>query len=89
LPDTPTPAIRNQLLPWEAEALLEVLGSEVIEQAPEFQQAVSGAVNRYSSELAEQLGDRILQQSVATTWRFVAIKSAKSVRPISPSIPPQ
>ena len=53
LPDTSAPSVRNQLLPWEAEALLDALGWEIGTQAPEFGQAVSGAANRYSAETAE------------------------------------
>jgi ubiquinone/menaquinone biosynthesis C-methylase UbiE len=75
LPDTSAPSVRNQLLPWEAEALLEALGWEIGTQAPEFGSAVSsGAANRYSADTAAQLNDRVLQQAIATSWRFVATK---------------
>jgi SAM-dependent methyltransferase len=74
LPGAPGPAVRNQLLPWEAEALLAALGWEVIVQAPEFERSVSGRDNRYSAEMAEHLTDRVLQQAIATSWRFVAVK---------------
>ena len=74
LPGAPGPSVRNQILPWEAEALLGELGWEVLTQAPEFDQSVSGKGNRYSAEMGTHLSDRVLQQAVATSWRFVAIK---------------
>ena len=49
----------------------------VVAQAPEFGQAVSGKGNRYSAEIAEQLGDRVIQQAIATSWRFVATKPGR------------
>ena len=89
LPDQPAPAIRNHLLPWEAEALLQAPGWNIVMQAPEFGRAVSGATNRYSAETAEHLSDRILQQAVATSWRFVAAKpeANASSSPSSATIP--
>jgi ubiquinone/menaquinone biosynthesis C-methylase UbiE len=75
LPGDPAPVVRNQILPWEAEALLEALGWEIVSQAPEFESAVSGASNRYTAELAAQLSDRVLQQAIATSWQFVTRKA--------------
>jgi hypothetical protein len=72
LPGTPCPAVRNQLLPWEAETLLDAPGWEIVSQAPEFERSVSGKGNRYSAEMTEHLSGRVLQQTIATSWRFVA-----------------
>lgn len=80
LPGAPGQSVRNQLLPWEAEALLGELGWEVLTQAPEFDQSVSGKGNRYSAEMATQLSDRVLQQTVATSWRFAATKAESAAR---------
>jgi ubiquinone/menaquinone biosynthesis C-methylase UbiE len=74
LPGAPGPAVRNQLLPWEAEALLAELGWEIVSQAPGFERSVSGKGNQYSAETVEQLPDRVLQQTVASNWRIVAVK---------------
>lgn len=74
LPGATGPTVRNQLLPWEAEALLDALGWEIVSQAPEFERSASGKGNRYSAEMAEQLSDRVLQQTIATSWRFVAVR---------------
>jgi len=72
LPDADGPAVRNQLLPWEAEALLGELGWTIVSQAPEFQPSVSGQGNAYSATIAKQLSDRILSQTIASSWQFVA-----------------
>jgi SAM-dependent methyltransferase len=74
LPDSPTPAIRNQLLPWEAEALLHALGWDIVEQFPSFAPSVAGVPNPYTPEMAARLQDRLLQQTVASSWWFVATK---------------
>ena len=68
------PAVRNQLLPWEAEALLGALGWEILSQAPGFERSVSGKGNQYTAEMVEQLPNRVLQQTVASSWRIVAVK---------------
>lgn len=74
LPGAPGPSVRNQLLPWEAEALLDALGWEIVSQAPGFERSVSGRDNQYTAETVEQLPDRVLQQAVASSWRIVAVK---------------
>jgi SAM-dependent methyltransferase len=66
----PVPA--NEILPWETEALLEALGFEILEHRPDFGPAASGARNPYTAEQAELLGDRVLRQTVATAWTFIA-----------------
>lgn len=78
MPDAAGPHVRNQMLPWEAEALLGALGWEIESHEPEFQQSGRGANNQYSAEKAALLDDRLLQQAIATSWRFVAFRPDRS-----------
>jgi len=87
LPGASGPSVRNQLLPWEAEALLDELGWEISSQVPEFERSVSGKGNRFSAEMATQLSDRVLQQAIATSWRFVAKRPEDARRRRQPGCP--
>jgi SAM-dependent methyltransferase len=66
----------NGILPWEAETLLGEMGWIIVGHRPTFGPAASGAPNAYTRAMAERLGERILQQTIATTWQFVAVKPA-------------
>ncbi len=76
LPGNDEPRIRTHLLPWELEELLTALGWRIIEQWPVFGPAFDGAPTKYSEAISEQLADRVLQQTIATTWWFVAERPA-------------
>jgi ubiquinone/menaquinone biosynthesis C-methylase UbiE len=76
LPANTVPAIANQILPWEMEALLQELGWEIIHQQPDFEPSAAGQPNRYDEAWSRQVSDRILQQTVASKWLFVARKPA-------------
>jgi ubiquinone/menaquinone biosynthesis C-methylase UbiE len=74
LPGDKTPTIANYITPWEMEALLGELGWEIIMQKPHFGPSAAGVLNEYNEEISERLGDRVLQQTIATSWQFVAVK---------------
>lgn len=67
--------IANHILPWEVAALLDALGWEVLAQQPTFGPAASGATNPYTADTATRLDDPVLQQTIATSWTFVARKA--------------
>ncbi len=70
------PAIGNNILPWEVEALLRHYGWQLVAQSPTMEPAATGDANRYTREESDRLADPILQQTIATTWQFVAAKPA-------------
>jgi SAM-dependent methyltransferase len=74
LPNSTFPNIANYILPWEAEDLMAELGWDIVQQVPGFGAAASGTDNPYTADFAAQLGDRVLQQTVASWWTFVARK---------------
>lgn len=74
LPGSPAPLPVNHILPWEAEALLEEMGWEIVSQRANMGPAASGATNEYTREMIEQLDNRILQQTLASLWEFIAVK---------------
>jgi 2-polyprenyl-3-methyl-5-hydroxy-6-metoxy-1,4-benzoquinol methylase len=78
LPEAPALLAMYYILPWEAEALLRELDWEIVDGRPNFGPAATGATKEYSPEIAEQLGDRIVLQAIATAWEVVAVKPAHS-----------
>jgi len=56
------------------EALLLELGWQVVTQKAYFGPAASGATNDYDEEMSNRLGDRILQQTIASSYKFVMLK---------------
>lgn len=76
LPDNDASRIRNYLLPWEMETLLTTLGWQILEQWPVFGPALDGSTTEYTEAVSEQLADRVLQQTIATTWWFVTERPA-------------
>jgi len=64
----------NDILPWEMEALLEELGWQIVAQEPLFGPAMNGVSNNFDAEKVAQLTDRVLQQAIASAWKFVATK---------------
>lgn len=72
LPDPPEVIPLNDLLPWEAEALLLELGWEIIDQRPRVGATLRGPKTAYTDAFVSALPDRILQQTIATTWEFLA-----------------
>ena len=86
LPGNPTPCIFNHILPWEVEALLRALGWEIVAQRPDFGPTASGMANEYTQQMADQLNDRVLQQTVASLWEFIALKP--EITPVSRPQPP-
>jgi hypothetical protein len=78
LPECAPPVIRNQLLPWEAEALLRALGWDVPDQFPSSAPSVAGVANPYTPEMAARPADRLLQQTVASSRWFVTAKPANA-----------
>jgi SAM-dependent methyltransferase len=75
LPESGLPAIGNQILPWEVEALLRHLGWQIVEQTPSFARSYGGVTNRYTEEDGRRLADPIWAQTIATAWQFVALRS--------------
>jgi SAM-dependent methyltransferase len=71
LPDPPEVVPLNDLMPWEAEALLNELGWEILDQQPRIGAALRGPATTYSEEFVRSLADRILQQTAATGWEFL------------------
>jgi len=80
LPAAAAPTGMNYLLPWEAEALLEELGWEIVGHRPDFGPAASGATNEYTAEMAGRWGNRIVQQTLTTVWEFVIAKPVDAGR---------
>lgn len=74
LPTKPMTQPGNAILPWETEALLEALGWQIVTQRPCFGGTLAGGVNLCAEEFSDHLADHILQQTIATTWTFVALK---------------
>jgi SAM-dependent methyltransferase len=72
LPGSTEPNVMNGILPWEVEALLGELGWRIIAHRPELGPTASGLTNDYTREQLDPLGNRILQQALATGWGFVA-----------------
>lgn len=79
LPDAEVPDIANHILPWETEALLVEMGWEIVSQKPHFGPAASGVTNDYDEEVSAALSDRVLQQTIASSYRFVALKPGSMV----------
>jgi hypothetical protein len=52
------------------------MGWVIVGHRPTFGPAASGVPNAYTRAIAERLGERLLQQTIATTWLFVARKPA-------------
>lgn len=71
LPDSPEVVPLNDLMPWEAEALLTELGWEIIDQQPRVGAALRGPATRYTEEVVRSMADRLLQQTAATGWEFL------------------
>jgi len=72
LPDPPPVMPMNDILPWEMEALLDALGWRVLEHVPRVRGSFSGPAEGYTLEMVKALSDRVLQQTIATAWLFVA-----------------
>jgi SAM-dependent methyltransferase len=78
LPGRTEPTTLNGILPWEVEALLGELGWRIVGHRSGFGPTASGVANDYTQEQCDQLDDRILKQTIATGWGFVAEKSTGS-----------
>ena len=63
------------ILPWEMERLLPALGWRIIAQDGMFGRTFAGATSEYTQEMSDQLNDRVLQQTVVGSWRFVIEKT--------------
>ncbi len=74
LPESQEPQVGNNILPWEMEALLEELGWQIIEQEPLFGPGMNGITNNFDAENASLLSERVLLQTIASAWKFVATK---------------
>jgi SAM-dependent methyltransferase len=74
LPGAPAVIPLNDILPWEMEALLGALGWQILDQRPHVGPTVGGPPSLYTLAMVLALPDRILQQTAATTWQFVAVR---------------
>lgn len=78
LPDATAVVPLNDILPWEMESLLDALGWELLDQRPHVGPTVSGPPSTYTQGAVLALPDRILQQTAATTWQFVAVRPVQA-----------
>src|SRR6185437_16245719 len=78
LPDSAAVIPLNDILPWEMEALLGALGWQILDQRPHVGPTVGGPPSLYTQEAVLALPDRILQQTAATTWQFVAARPVET-----------
>lgn len=62
----------NDSLPWEMEALLSESGWHIVDQRPRLARTVRGQGSQSTEESITLLPDLVLQQTVATSWEFLA-----------------
>jgi hypothetical protein len=72
LPDPPPVIPLNDIMPWEMEELLIELGWEILDQQPQMGRTLRTPGAGYNEDRVKALPNRILQQTLATAWQFLA-----------------